>query len=190
MTDATTVQSGPPCVAPSGKDGGGAPYDAGDPELRAAREQCRALLGELNRERTDAPGWDERLTACWVAAQNAVSSRPLLLRLWHNIFVGENFYANFSCTILDVRNFIGDNVLLAPGCGSTPLPPGGGSAAHQGWSSANRCVSATTSGLGQRRHLPGRHHGDNSVIGAGSVVTRDIPAGVVAVGNPAGSCAP
>ena len=61
--------------------------------------------------------------ACWVAAQNAVSSRPFFCDYGANIFVGENFYANFNCTILDVCEVhIGDNVLLAPECRSTPLP--------------------------------------------------------------------
>ena len=43
--------------------------------------------------------------ACWVAAQNAVSSRPFFCDYGANIFVGENFYANFNCTILDVCGY-------------------------------------------------------------------------------------
>ena len=102
-------------------------------------------------------------------------------------FVGENFYANFNCTILDVCEVhIGDNVLLAPGVQIyTATHPVAVAPRIKGVEfGKSRCVSATTSGLGQRRHLPGVTIGDNSVIGAGSVVTRDIPAGVVAVGNP------
>ena len=113
-------------------------------------EQCRALLGELNRSEPMPRAGISALPACWAAAQSAVSSRPFFCDYGANIFVGQNFYANFNCTILDVCEVhIGDNVLLAPGCRFyTATHPVAVAPRIKGWSSASRCASATTSGLG------------------------------------------
>ena len=104
-----------------------------------------------------------------------------------NIFLGDNFYANFGVVMLDCAPItIGDNVLLAP---NVQLY-----AAHHPLDPAERLTlrelaSPITIGNnvwigGNAIVLPGVTIGDNSIIGAGSVVTKDIPANVVAVGNP------
>ena len=99
----------------------------------------------------------------------------------------ENFYANMNCVILDeAKVTFGDNVFIAPSCGfytaghpldveqrnrgleyARPIRVG-----NNVWIGAQVCV------------LPGVTIGDNTVIGAGSVVNRDIPANVIAAGNP------
>ncbi len=104
-----------------------------------------------------------------------------------NIEVGENFFANFNLVILDeARVTFGDNVFIAPNCAfytaghpldvaqrnagleySLPIRVG-----NNVWIGGNVCV------------MPGVTIGDNTVIGGGSVVVRDIPAGVLAAGNP------
>ena len=104
-----------------------------------------------------------------------------------NIEVGENFFANFNLVILDeARVTFGDNVFIAPNCAfytaghpldvaqrnagleySLPIRVG-----NNVWIGGNVCV------------MPGVTIGDNTVIGAGSVVVHDIPAGVLAAGNP------
>ncbi|MBL0607472.1 sugar O-acetyltransferase [Aeromonas caviae] len=188
MTDATTVQRPAVRGLEWQKMVAGAPYDAGDPELRAAREQCRALLGELNRERTDTPGWDERLTRLLGGrAERCFITPPFFCDYGANIFVGENFYANFNCTILDVCEVhIGDNVLLAPGVQIyTATHPVAVAPRIKGVEFGKPVRIGNNVWIGGSVVIcPGVTIGDNSVIGAGSVVTRDIPAGVVAVGNP------
>lgn len=188
MTDATTVQR-PAVRGPEWqKMVAGAPYDAGDPELRAAREQCRALLGELNRERTDAPDWDERLTRLLGGrAERCFITPPFFCDYGANIFVGENFYANFNCTILDVCEVhIGDNVLLAPGVQIyTATHPVAVAPRIKGVEFGKPVRIGHNVWIGGSVVIcPGVTIGDNSVIGAGSVVTKDVPAGVVAAGNP------
>ena len=105
----------------------------------------------------------------------------------YNIEIGENFYSNHNLVILDpAKVTFGDNVFIGPNCGfytarhplnakeritfvedAKPIKVG-----DNVWFGGNVCV------------LAGVTIGENSVIGAGSVVTKDIPANVVAVGNP------
>ena len=94
-----------------------------------------------------------------------------------NIYIGENFYTNFDCIILDVCEVhIGDNVMFGPRvCVYTaghPIDPGVRTIGNNVWVGGNVVIN------------PGLTIGDNVVIGSGSVVTRDIPDGVVAAGNP------
>ena len=105
----------------------------------------------------------------------------------YNIEVGENFYANYNLTILDVgRVTIGDNAQIAPNvsiytAGHPVHPDSRNSGYEYGiditigdnvWIGGNTVI------------LPGVRIGDNAVIGAGSVVTEDIPDNVIAAGNP------
>lgn len=103
-----------------------------------------------------------------------------------NIEIGENFYSNHNLVILDANKVtFGNNVQIGPNCGfytsghpidketrrkvefAKPITIG-----NDVWIGGNVCI------------MPGVTIGDNAVIGAGSVVTRDIPSNVVAVGNP------
>ncbi len=112
---------------------------------------------------------------------------PFFCDYGFNIEVGENFFANTNLVILDeARVTFGDNVFIAPNCAfytaghpldvaqrnagleySLPIRVG-----NNVWIGGNVCV------------MPGVTIGDNTVIGAGSVVVHDIPAGVLAAGNP------
>lgn len=104
-----------------------------------------------------------------------------------NVHFGKNVYANFNLVLVDDDDiFVGDNVLFAPNVtissGTHPIHPKLRREQAQYnlpiriecnvWIGANSIV------------LPGITIGENSVIGAGSVVTKDIPANVIAVGNP------
>ena len=112
---------------------------------------------------------------------------PFYCDYGYNIETGENFFMNMNCVILDgAKVTFGDNVFVAPGCGfytaGHPLDAERRNAGleyalpirigNNVWIGAQVCV------------LPGVTIGDNSVIGAGSVVTKDIPSGVLAAGNP------
>lgn len=105
----------------------------------------------------------------------------------YNIAVGENFYANHNCVILDVaRVTIGDNVLLAPCVGIyTAAHPLDAASRNAGLEYGKPVTIGNNVWIGGGASvLPGVHIGENTVIGAGSVVTRDIEANAVAVGNP------
>lgn len=106
----------------------------------------------------------------------------------HHVHLGKNVYLNFNATLVDDANiYIGDGTMIAPNvtiiAASHPISPklreegyGCNEPVYIGknvWIASNVTV------------LPGVHIGDNSVIGAGAVVTKDIPANVLAVGTPA-----
>ena len=104
-----------------------------------------------------------------------------------NIVIGNNVYINFGCIILDCAEVtIGDNVLLGPNIGIY--------AANHSLDAEERinggcCGKPVHVGNnvwlgGDVKILPGVSVGDNTIIGTGSIVTKDIPAGVIAVGNP------
>lgn len=162
-------------------------YNANDSLLLEERNEARKKLFRLNKtfER------DERKailrTLLGSAAKDFVIESPFHCDYGYNIHLGENFYANVGCTILDggeVR--FGDNVLLAPNVGiytaGHPLDVqqrvAGKEYAYPITIGNNVWIGADVS------ILPSVSIGDNTIIGAGSVVTKNIPANVVAVGNP------
>ena len=105
----------------------------------------------------------------------------------YNIFVGEGFYANFDCVILDVAPVhIGKNCLLAPKvCIFTVGHPLDAATRSTGVEFGKPVTIGDNVWIGGNTVInPGVTIGDNVVIGSGSVVTKDIPSNVVAVGNP------
>ena len=105
----------------------------------------------------------------------------------YNITVGEKFFSNYNCVILDAAPVtFGDNVFIAPDCGfyaaTHPVDKG---RRNQGLEYAYPITVGHDVWFGAGvQVMPGVTIGSNVVIGAGSVVTRDIPDNVVAVGNP------
>ena len=106
----------------------------------------------------------------------------------YNIHVGENFYANFDCTILDVCPvIIGVNCMLAPGVhiytATHPLDP---VERISGVEYGKPVTIGDNVWIGGRAIInPGVTIGDNAVIASGAVVTKDVPDNVVVGGNPA-----
>lgn len=104
-----------------------------------------------------------------------------------NLSVGDHFFANSNCFFMDdARISFGDWVFIGPGCAfytaQHPIHP------QQRMRRIERCLPITVGDHvwfgGDCVVLPGVTIGNNTVIGAGSVVTHGIPAGVVAAGNP------
>ena len=104
-----------------------------------------------------------------------------------HISVGENFYANFDCIILDVCDVtIGDNVFLAPRvCIYTAGHPIDAGVRRRQLEYGKKVVIGNDVWVGGNTVInPGVTIGDNVIIGSGSVVTKDIPSGVIAAGTP------
>lgn len=106
----------------------------------------------------------------------------------YNIHLGENFYANFDCVMLDICEIrIGDNCMLAPGVhiytATHPLHP---VERNSGYELGKPVTIGDNVWIGGRSIInPGVTIGDNAVIGSGAVVTKDVPANTVVGGNPA-----
>jgi len=104
-----------------------------------------------------------------------------------HISVGENFYANYDCIMVDVCEIIiGDNVLLAPRVGLyTAGHPIDAAVRNEGLEFGKPVIIGDNVWIGGNAVInPGVTIGSGVVIGSGSVVTKDIPDHVVAVGNP------
>lgn len=169
----------------------GLPYDPYDPELAADRVRAREILQRLN---ACAPGDDatrRALTAELLGAQgepDAFLQAPFFCDYGYNITVGKGFYCNFNCVILDVAPVtIGDHVLLGPAVQIyTATHPLDAPLRRTGIEGAKPIGIGNDVWIGGGTIvLPGVSIGDRAVIGAGAVVTKDVPADVVVAGNPA-----
>lgn len=167
----------------------GKPYLAQDEELVQERRRTRELIFQFNHL---SPSEEETATAILrrVLGKSSDSMHiepPFHCDYGYNISLGQNFYANFNLIILDCAPVtIGDNAFLAP---NISIFTAGHPIHHEARNSQLEYAFPVKIGnnvwLGGNTVLnPGISIGDNSVIGSGSVVTRDIPANVLAVGNP------
>ena len=163
---------------------GGDLYDALDPELVEARERARLLLARYN-----ATGDREALTALLGRlADDAVVEPPFHCDYGFNISVGRRFYANVNCVCLDCAPIeIGDHVLLGPGVHLyTATHPLDAAERRGGLELAKPIEVGDDAWLGGGAIvLPGVTIGARAVVGAGSVVTRDVSADERVAGNPA-----
>lgn len=163
-------------------------YDALDPDLVAARERARDLCQDLNATRERDQDARRRLLAQLFASggDSVWLQPPFWCDYGSNIHLGERVYFNFNCVVLDVCPVkIGDYVFFGPGvqiyAATHPIDP-----VERRTSEFGKSVTIGSDVWvgGGAIICPGVTIGDRTVIGAGSVVTKDIPAGVVAAGNP------
>ncbi|MBR7008623.1 MAG: sugar O-acetyltransferase [Ruminococcus sp.] len=165
-------------------------YDANyDEELYKARVKCNELCYDFNMCRpSDTKRQNELLHEILGSIKGSiVVTAPFYCDYGCNISVGDNFYTNHNVTILDGNKVtFGDNVFIAPGCiFSTAGHPIDTEQRNQGLEIALPITVGDNVWFGANvTVLPGVTIGSDVVIGAGSVVTKDIPSGVVAVGNP------
>ena len=119
--------------------------------------------------------------------ENFLIEQPFMCDYGYNIEIGENFYSNHNLIILDGNKVkFGDNVFIAPNCSFyTAGHPLDAKNRNKGLEYAKPIEIGNNVWIGGNVIvLPGVKIGDNTVIGAGSVVNKDIPSNVVAVGNP------
>jgi maltose O-acetyltransferase len=163
-------------------------YDAGDEQLLQMRIKVRGQIHAYNQTAYDKQKRTELLKdILGKMGNNADIQTPFFCDYGCHIEVGDNFFANFNCVLLDC-NYIkmGNNVFLAPGVQIY--------AAHHPLIASERIKGpelATAVTIGNNVWIgggaiicPGVTIGDNTTIGAGSVVVKDIPANVLAAGNP------
>ena len=149
---------------------------------------CRRILQKLNfMDRADFDGIADVVKELLGKSDNAFINPPFYCDYGTYIEVGDNFSANYNCTILDVAKVtIGSNVMFAPNVSvftaGHPVHPAARNTMYEYGISIT--IGDNVWVGGNSVILPGVHIGSNTVIGAGSVVTKDIPDGVIAAGNP------
>ncbi|MDY3552582.1 sugar O-acetyltransferase [Gemmata sp. JC717] len=163
-------------------------YDPLDQELTASRTRARDLLWNLNATReSDAAVRASILKELFGSMGAGVWLQPpFFCDYGANIHLGERVYFNFNCVLLDVCEIrVGDRTLFGPAvqiyAATHPLDAELRKTRELG--KPVRIGSDVWVG-GGAIIAPGVTIGDRTVIGAGSVVTKDVPAGVLAVGNP------
>lgn len=165
----------------------GKPYNDLDPLLIQTRSLSVELTTKINKE-PDENKKEGLIRELFGSVGKAPVVEPnFRCEFGRNIHVGDHFYANYDCVILDgAKVTIGDRVLFGPkvglytsnhlfdarerkigGCIAKPITIG-----NRCWLAANVTV------------LPGVTIGSDTIIGAGSVVTHNIPNNVIAAGNP------
>jgi len=163
-------------------------YDPLDPELVAARERARDLCHALNATR--ARDVDERRRILrelfGKGGDSAWVEPPFFCDYGSNIELGERVFFNFNCVVLDVCPVrIGSFTLFGPAVQIyTPMHPFNAELRRRVEYGKPVEIGDDVWVGGGAIILPGVRIGSRSVIGAGSVVTRDVPEGVFAAGNP------
>lgn len=164
-------------------------YFCDDDELIAEQTRCLDVLYDFNHTRpTEVKKRQQIMTSLFAEIGDHCYIEPPLQANWGiHTHLGHHVYANFNLTLVDDTHiYIGDYVMIGPNVtlatAGHPIEPELRKKVAQFnlpihikknvWIGANSVV------------LPGISIGENSVIGAGSIVTKDIPSNVVAVGNP------
>jgi len=178
----------------------GEPYDSRDPDLLATAHRARSLLAAFAATPSTQLAERRRLLEQLLGGvgEDVWIEPPFACDYGENVYIGANSFVNFNCVFLDSADIrIGANALIGPGvqlltathpvrAADRVIPVGQRSAngtpyrlharpihiGHSAWIGAGTIV------------LPGVTIGDNVTIGAGSIVTTDIPSDVLALGNP------
>ena len=159
-----------------------------DADVAEEMRRCRKILQKLNfMDRSDFEGVQEVVKELLGSSEGAVINPPFYCDYGSHIHVGKNFFANYNCTIIDVAKvIIGDYCQMAPNVAiytaGHPVYP---DTRNSGYEYGKEVRIGNNVWIGGNTVIcPGVTIGNNCVIGAGSVVTRDIPDWVVAAGNP------
>lgn len=164
-------------------------YDTSTPEREDAHVRCADLCYDYNHTRPSDKARREAILRQLFGrlGKNPYVEPTIFCGFGTNIEAGDNFFVNNNCVFVDPAKItFGNNVLIAPQCGFyTAFHPLDAQMRAQSLEGAYPIHVGDNVWIGGHTIvLPGVTIGSNTVIGAGSVVTRDIPSGVLALGNP------
>jgi len=164
-------------------------YNAADPQLVLERQQARHFTRAYNNSFPEELEQRRQILKQLLGAcgENVVIEPPFYCDYGSNILMGDGVYSNFNCVVLDVcRVVIGDRTMFGPNVQIyTATHPIDAASRASGLEIGKPITIGADVWVGGSAIInPGISIGDRSVIGAGSVVVKDIPAGVFAAGNP------
>lgn len=167
----------------------GKPYKAFGDELLKERQYAKELVFDFNNLRPREIEQRNEILKKLLGGvgENFFIEPPFRCDYGYNIHIGKNFYANYNLIILDCAKVsIGDYVLMAPNVSLfTAGHPIHAAPRAEEYEYAFPITIGNNVWIGGNVVVnPGVSIGDRSIIGSGSVVTKDIPADVIAVGNP------
>ena len=164
-------------------------YNAEETSLIEERNRAKSLTKQYNESRQEDRDYRKYLMGQIFGklGQNVHLEAPFYLDYGYRTTIGDDFFSNFNLTILDGGGVeIGNRVFIGPNVGIyTVNDPTDARRREKGyeWALPVKIGNKVWIGGGVTI-LPGVTIGDNTVIAAGSVVTQDVPANVVAAGNP------
>ena len=168
----------------------GEPFKFGDAELMEDKKNARILAEKYNHSSEDDLNYRKNLLKQLFGrcGENITIKPPFHCDYGYQIFVGENFVANFDCVFLDAAPIeIGNNCLIGPKtCIYTISHPLDRQERQEGIGLIKKVTIGNDVWIGGSvTILPGISLGNNVIVGAGSVVTKSFPDNVVIAGNPA-----
>jgi maltose O-acetyltransferase len=165
-------------------------YRADDPELVGERLRCQLILEQFNATSSAEPEARVALLRELLAAigDDTTIEAPFRCDYGYNIRIGSRSFVNYGCIFLDVRVIdIGDEVLIGPNVQLLTATHLLDAAQRRAWWESGQPISVADGvwlGAGALV-MPGVSIGEDAVVGAGAVVTRDVAPRTVVAGNPA-----
>lgn len=168
----------------------GALYRPGDAELVADRARNQRLMAQYNATTVSDGALRGPLLGKWFGAvgHDCALRAPIFTDYGYNIFLGDEVFFNYGCVLLDVCAIrIGDKTQIGPYVQILTADHPRDAASRDAGLEFGRPITIGRNVWigGGALILPGVQVGDDAIIGAGAVVTRDVRAGATVVGNPA-----
>jgi len=163
-------------------------YSCLDPDLDAERQKVKRVLRLYNQTETQTERQSILQQLLGQIGQNSIIEPPFYCVYGQNIYIGDYVFLNVLCTILDCNKVqIGHHVMIGPNVQIyTAAHELQAEARNQGWEVAKPIVIENNVWIGGGAILlPGVKIGQNAVVGAGAVVSRNVPENAVVAGNPA-----
>jgi maltose O-acetyltransferase len=163
-------------------------YNFLDDELESDRQKAKELMWRFNGTKSEPEQQVILREMLGAVGRDSLVWSPFYCTYGRNTYLGDHVFLNYMCVILDNNEVrIGDNAMIGPSVQIyTAAHDLQAETRNQGWETAKPVVIEENVWIGGGAILlPGVTIGRNAVVGAGAVVSRNVPANTVVAGNPA-----